>query len=563
MTDAMPDSVDPISLEVRRNKLEMIAEEMSANLIRSSYSPNIKERKDASCAVFTPDGELVAQADNVPGHLGAMPHSVRALIENFGKDNIEEGDTVINNMPYESGAGSHLPDITMVTPVFFDGTRVGYVANLAHHADIGGSHPGSFASDNKNIFQEGLQIPPVKLYEDGKIVDDVLDMMLSNVRTVEEREGDLRAQFAANETGRTHLKEQAEDRGIDTLHDDFTAILDYSETRTRNSIADLPDGTYGFSDTMDDDGRGTTDILIDADIRIDGNEITVDFSGTDEQVPGVINAPFSVTQATVYFVLRCTTDPGIPPNDGCYRPITVNAAPGSVVNPKKPAAVAGGIETEQRIADVLFGTLDKAGVKPVMAAANGSMSTITFGGRGPDGQQYTYYETLGGGYGARETKDGVHGIHAHLTNTLNTPVEVFEMSYPLRVEEYSLRADTGGAGQYQGGMGIRRDVRVLDHEAEFSLMGERRRSHPYGLAGGNPGATGEDYIYSENEWEQIDAKTTCELDPGDRVSIRTPGGGGYGNPEDRPKDKIHRDLADGRISQEYLRENYPHADGSK
>jgi len=560
MPENKSDVVDPLTLEVRRNQLEMVAEEMSANLIRASYSPNIKERKDASCAVFTPDGELVAQADNVPGHLGAMPHSVRKLLETFGRENISAGDTIITNMPYESGAGSHLPDITMVTPAMLDGRCIGYVGNLAHHADVGGSHAGSFASDNKSIFQEGIQIPPVKLYEDGEVVTDVLEMIRTNVRTVEEREGDLRAQYAANETGREHLIELAAEQGIDSLHGDFEAILDYSETRTRNAFEELPDGEFSFRDTMDDDGRGTRDILISAVVTVSGDEVEVNFSETDDQVSGVINAPFSVTLATVYFVLRCVTDSEIPPNDGCYRPISVTADSGSVVRPEKPAAVAGGIETEQRIADVLFGALESAGVEPTMAAATGSMSTITFGGEAPDGRQYTYYETIGGGYGARKMKDGVHGVHAHLTNTMNTPVEVFEMTYPLRVEEYSLRKNTGGAGRFQGGMGIKRDIRVLDHVTDFSLMGERRQSRPYGLVGGKPGASGDDYICSDGEQQKIEAKTTCELGPNDEVSIRTPGGGGYGNPGERPVEDIRRDFVEDRISREFIKEHYPHVE---
>lgn len=558
------DEIDPVSLEVLRNRLEMVAEEMSANLIRASYSPNIKERRDASCAIFDAEGRLIAQADNVPGHLGAMPHSVRRLIEEFGADAFEPGDTVINNMPYESGAGSHLPDVTMVTPVVVDGATLGYAANLAHHADVGGSTPGSFAADNKSIYQEGLQIPPVKLYEDDELVASTMDFVLTNVRTPTERRGDLRAQYGANRTGRRRLAELAEEWGAETLTAAFDALLNYSETRTRKSIRDLPAGTFSFSDTMDSDGRGTRDVTVAADVEIGEETVAVDLSRSDDQVPGVINAPFSVTRATVYYVFRCVTDSEIPPNDGCYRPITVEAPKGSVVRPQRPAAVAGGIETEQRIADVLLGALAAAGVEPSMAAANGSMSTITFGGESPeDGEPYTYYETIGGGYGARIDRDGVHGVHAHLTNTQNTPVEAFEMSYPLRVERYSLRQDTGGAGEYQGGMGIRRDVRVLDHVADFSLMSERRRSRPYGLDGGAEGAPGVDFLFSDGDRSRIDAKTTCELSPGDLISVRTPGGGGYRPPRSRSQAAIRRDLEEDRISREFVDEQYPHfEDGS-
>jgi N-methylhydantoinase B len=535
----------------------MIAEEMSANLIRASYSPNIKERKDASCAIFDAEGRLIAQADNVPGHLGAMPHSVRRLIEAFGTDEFRAGDTVVNNMPYGAGAGSHLPDVTMVTPIVFEGRTVGYAGNLAHHADVGGSTPGSFAADNKTIFQEGLQIPPVKLYEDDTLREEIMEFILTNVRTPEERRGDLRAQYGSNRTGRERLLELVEEWSVETIEAAFEALLDYSEARTRKSIRNLPDGEYSFADTMDGDGRETSDVQIAADVDISDGTITVDLSDSDEQVPGVINAPFSVTRATVYYVVRCVTDPEIPPNDGCYRPISVVAPEGSVVRPQRPAAVAGGIETEQRIADVLFGALESAGVRPVMAAANGSMSTVTFGGARPDDDSpYTYYETIGGGYGARTDRDGVHGVHAHLTNTQNTPIEAFEMSYPLRVERYALRQDTGGAGAYQGGMGIRRDIRVLDHVADFSLMSERRRSRPYGLAGGKKGSKGADFHVSNGERTRIDAKTTRELQPGDLVSVRTPGGGGYGPPEDRDEVAIRRDFDEDRISEAFIAEHY-------
>jgi N-methylhydantoinase B len=456
-----------------------------------------------------------------------MPHSVRQLIEAFGTDEFRAGDTVVNNMPYGAGAGSHLPDVTMVTPIVFEGQTVGYAGNLAHHADVGGSTPGSFAADNKTIFQEGLQIPPVKLYEDDTLREEIMEFILTNVRTPEERRGDLRAQYGSNRTGRERLLELVEEWSVETIEAAFEALLDYSEARTRKSIRDLPDGEYSFADTMDGDGRETNDVRIAADVDISDGTITVDLSDSDEQVPGVINAPFSVTRATVYYVVRCVTDPEIPPNDGCYRPISVVAPEGSVVRPQRPAAVAGGIETEQRIADVLFGALESAGVRPVMAAANGSMSTVTFGGARPDDDSpYTYYETIGGGYGARTDRDGVHGVHAHLTNTQNTPIEAFEMSYPLRVERYALRQDTGGAGTYQGGMGIRRDIRVLDHVADFSLMSERRRSRPYGLAGGKKGSKGADFHVSNGERTRIDAKTTRELQTGNLVSVRTPVGGG-------------------------------------
>lgn len=501
---------------------------------------------------------MLAQAENIPVHLGAMPHSVRAVVDALSLD---PGDTAIHNSPFSGGA--HLPDVTFVSPVFVDGERVAYVANRAHHADVGGGQAGSVAADATSIFGEGIQIPPVKLFAGGDVVDGILDLLLENVRTPAEREGDLRAQQAANETGRRRFTELVEKHGREVVTAVADRVLDYSERRMREEVRDLTDGTYEFRDVLDSDGAGATDVAIEVTVVVEGSGVDVDFAGSAAQVDGAVNAPLAVTTSATYYALRAVTDPSIPPNQGCYRPFSVSAFEGTVVNAEKPAAVVGGnLETSQRVVDVVLGAMAGAGVRPIAAAANGSMNNVTFGSAAPSLEApYTFYETIGGGYGARPERDGVDGIHAHMTNTRNTPVEALELAYPLRVERYGLRPDTGGAGRCRGGLGIRRDVRVLDHSAAFSLLADRRHSRPYGLDGGQPGATGDDRVVADGDERRLDAKTTLELDPGDLVSIRTPGGGGFGPPAERPVEAIERDLEQDRATPEGVADRYPHYDG--
>lgn len=549
--------VDPVTLEVLRNAFATVAEEMSANLIRTSYSPNIKERADASCAVFDAKGRMLAQAENIPVHLGAMPHSVRAVIQAV---DLGPGDTAIHNSPFSGGA--HLPDITFVSPVFVGGELVAYVANRAHHADVGGARAGSVAADATSIYGEGLQIPPVKLYVSGELVEGVFDLLVENVRTSEERAGDLRAQQAANETGRRRFGELIDKHGHRVVQAVTDRVLAYSEQRMREEVGNLADGTYEFIDVLDGDGTGREDIEIAATVTVNGSSVDVDFARSAEQVEGPVNAPIAVTTSATYYALRAVTDPDIPSNHGCYRPFSVSAPEGSVVNARSPAAVVGGnLETSQRVVDVVLGALASAGVRPITAAANGSMNNLTVGSTDHTVEPYTFYETIGGGYGARPERDGVDGIHAHMTNTQNTPVEALELTYPLRVERYEFRPDTGGAGRHRGGLGIRRDVRVLGHEAEVSLLGDRRRHQPYGLDGGKPGATGADRLIVDGEERSIDGKTTLNLADGDLVSVRTPGGGGFGPPAERSVDAIERDLRQDRTTVKHIAEEYPHYDG--
>ncbi|WP_226011386.1 hydantoinase B/oxoprolinase family protein [Halomicrobium salinisoli] len=551
--ESQGEPVDPVTLEVLRNAFESVAEEMSANLIRTSYSPNIKERADCSSAVFDADGRMLAQAENVPVHLGAMPHSVRTVIDAL---DLGPGDTAIHNSPFSGGA--HLPDITFVSPVFVDGDPVAYVANRAHHADVGGARAGSVAADATSVYGEGLQIPPVRLYEDGELRSGVFDLLLENVRTPEERAGDLRAQQAATETGRRRFAELVAEHGRETVDAVTDRVLDYGERRMRDAVADLPDGSYEFADILDGDGAGATDVEIRATVTVDGSAIDVDFAGSAEQVAGPINAPIAVTTSATYYALRAVTDPDVPPNHGAYRPFSVSAPEGTVVNARSPAAVVGGnLETSQRVVDVVLGAMAEGGIRPMAAAANGSMNNVTVGSTGDAADPYTFYETIGGGYGARPERDGVDGVHAHMTNTKNTPVEALELSYPLRVERYELRPDTGGAGRQRGGLGIRRDVRVLDHDASVSLLADRRRNRPYGLDGGEPGAPGDDRVVEGGQERSIEGMTALDLSPGDLLSVRTPGGGGFGPPEERSVEAIERDLEQDRVTPEHVAERYP------
>jgi N-methylhydantoinase B len=550
------DGVDPVTLEVTRNACIAISEEMNATLIRTGYSPNIKERRDCSCALFDADAEMISQAENMPVHLGAMPFSVAAAIDRYPPETLDPGDAILLNDPFYGGA--HLPDLTLVTPVFQDGDIIAFAANRAHHADVGGSRAGSVAADSTEIYQEGLRIPPVKLFEGGEPNEGLFDMILSNVRTPDERRGDLRAQEAANETGRRRVTELVEKYGRGQLTAMLEEIKDYSERRMRAEITDLPDGTYTYDDVLDDDGRGNEALAIRAAVTIDGDHVSVDFSGSADQTAGAINAVFAVTASATYYAVRCVTDPDIPPNHGCYRPIDIEAPDGTIVNPEPPAAVVGGnLETSQRVTDVVLGALSKAVPDRVTAAGQGTMNNVTFGGTDPrDGTPYAFYETQAGGFGGRRGKDGMDGVHVHMSNTMNTPAEVLETAYPLRVTRYEYRPDTGGAGEFRGGLGLRRDIQVRDHEATFSLLAERHRSQPYGLSGGDPGSTGGAVLNPDDDPEELAPKSTHELPPGSVVSVRTPGGGGYGDSSDRDAGALARDLRLGKITPERLRSVY-------
>ncbi len=521
--------MDPITLEVVRNQLTGIAEEAGAALRATAYSPNIKERVDASTALFGPDGQMVAQAAHIPVHLGSMPASVVAALEAF--DDLAPGDQVLLSDPY--AGGTHLPDWTLVAPIHdAHGRLLGYAANRAHHADVGGSAPGSMPAGATEVFAEGLRIPPVRVYRDDVEDRDVLALLLANSRTPDERVGDLRAQAGSNRLAARRLREVATDLGPDALADAMAGVLDHAERLVRSALAALPDGRWTATDHLESDGAGAVDIPITVTVTVDGDRLICDLTGSSDQTRGSVNAPRAVTVSACLYALRTVTDPGIPANDGAARPLEVLTRPGSVVDPIAPAAVsAGNVETSQRIVDVLFAALAQAVPGRVPAASQGTMNNVLIGGADPrTGAAFSYYETLAGGQGARPDRDGMSGVHTHMTNTKNTPIEAFEAAYPLRVVEYRLRDGSGGEGHARGGDGIRRVLEVLTDDATVSLITERRRLSPPGLAGGADGAPGRNLLQRGGATEELPAKTTFRAKHGDRVVIETPGGAGHGAP---------------------------------
>jgi N-methylhydantoinase B len=529
----MTDQIDAITLEVLRNQLEGIAEEMGQVLIRGAYSPNIKERQDCSTALFDADGRLVAQAEHIPVHLGAMPEAVEAVLDR----DPEPGDVFAVNDPF--AGGTHLPDVTLVSAMERNGEIIGFAVSRAHHADVGGMTPGSMPAGAREIYQEGLRIPPTRLVDAGERNEEVFDLLLANVRNPTERRADLRAQLAANERAERRLGDLIDEHGFELVVRSFDAVIEYSRERITAEIESLPDGVYEAEDALEGDGITETEIPIVAGVTIDGDELTVDFAGTGAQVDGNLNAPRAVAKSAVYFVVRCVTDPEIPPNAGCYAPITVDAPEGSVLNPTPPAAVVGGnVETSQRVTDVTLAAFGAAAPERVPAASQGTMNNLTIGGR--DGS-FAYYETIGGGFGGRAAKDGMDGVQVGMTNTLNTPIESLEAEYPLFVERYAFRPGSGGDGRFRGGLGLERTVRT-EVEATVSLLTERRRFAPQGIDGGGPGATGENLI----DGEAVGAKTTVDVPADTTITVRTPGGGGHGDPIERDPEAIEADLADGK-----------------
>ena len=512
-----------------------IAEEMGVTLGRAAYSPNIKERKDFSCAAFDAEGRMVAQAAHIPVHLGAMPLSVEAAFEHATP--FRPGDVVLLNDPF--AGGTHLPDLTLVTPVFASQGRLfGFLASRAHHADVGGMTPGSLPLSTE-IYQEGIRIPPVKLYDAGQLNKALLQTVLANVRTPLEREGDLRAQCAAHETGSSRMIESADRFGVATLHRHMADLLTYGESLMRATLARIPDGTYRFQDVLDGDGVHDRPLAIRVRLSVRNGMAHVDFDGTDPASAGCMNAVPAVTMAAVRYCFLCLlvtpsrlhTDPvSSPPiNAGSFAPIRISLPENSLVNAALPHAVAGGnVETSQRIVDVVFGALSKALPDLIPAASQGTMNNLTLGGRRPgDGRPFAYYETIAGGMGARPGADGLNAVHTHMTNTLNTPIEALEFSFPFRVERYEIRAKPGGAGRWHGGKGVRRDVRVLC-DASGALLTDRRTSCPYGLCGGEDGPPGSNVMIRDGKTIRLPSKCGLQLQAGDVISIRTPGGGGYG-----------------------------------
>jgi N-methylhydantoinase B len=515
--------MDAIELEIFKGLLSAIPEEMGIALRRSSFSANIKERLDFSCALFDSQSRMIAQAAHIPVHLGAMPLSVQACREEL---EFQPGDVAILNDPFRGG--THLPDITLVSPIFLDGDLLGFAANRAHHADVGGIAPGSMPIST-DVHQEGILIPPSKLVISGELNDELWTRIMSAVRTPTERAGDLNAQLAANSIGVQRILELMQRYSPLVIHEAVKELLEYSERLTRELLTELPVGTYQFSDQMDDDGVSSDPALITVAITIDSGKAQVDFAGTSEQRRGSINAVYSIALSAVYYVFRCLLSSDVPSNSGSMEPIEVLAPEGSLVNASSPAAVAGGnVETSQRIVDVLLGALSQVFSDRIPAASQGTMNNLTIGGWDPQRERpFAYYETIAGGAGATPQRAGASAIHTHMTNTLNTPIEAIEYEYPFLMKGYSVRSNSGGAGRYVGGDGIVREIELLS-DAEVTILSDRRRFAPYGLGGGHEGKAGRNLLLGDEEWEELPGKSNRKLTRGDRIRIETPGGGGHG-----------------------------------
>ncbi len=556
--------IDPITLEILHNGLRSVTDESYIAITKAAYSTNIKERRDHSTAIMDVRGRLIVQAENsLPIHLASMLGLMECLLAKYPPETIHEGDIFVANDPYQAG-GTHLPDVNLAMPVFTEGNLLGFVCNLAHHADIGGMAPGSMAGGMSEIYQEGLRIPVVKLFSRGELVRDLFDILLLNVRVPEERRGDYYAQIAACRLGARRLDELLQRHGAERLNVAFETILDLTENRIRAAIAEIPDGTYRFEDVLDNDGMGTDDIAIRVTVEIAGDAARFDFAGTGPQVRGNINVTLNATQSAVYYTLKGMLDPDIPNNHGLIRSVEITAPEGTIVNARFPAAVAGRANTTQRIVDVLIGALAQALPERAVGAANGANTTAVFFGDDPSGGgSYLYLETLGGGFGGRASKDGKDGVQVHITNTSNLPVEAIEMEYPLMVESYGLIEDSGGAGTHRGGMGLRRVIRPVGHEAVFSGMGERFRHQPWGIFGGGPGATGRFALRDAdgNETALDDKPSGVRFGPSEAIVMETPGAGGYGPPEARTAEALAADRRGGKFTDEYLARHYPGAAG--
>ena len=512
-------------LEVFRNLFVSIAEEMGAVLRRTAFSANIKERRDYSCAVYDARGETIAMGDHMPVHLGAMPLSVRHVLAAFQPG---PGDVIIVNDPFRGG--THLPDITAVSGVFPRGSKAAefHVANRAHHADVGGMSAGSMPLA-REIYQEGIRIPPVVLLRGGKVQSDVMNLILANVRTPGEREGDLLAQTMANRRGAERLCEMVARYGAVRTRKNAAELLNYSERVTREMLRGIPDGKYSFEDFLDNDGVSRTPVRIAVCVRIRGDAAEVDFTGSSAQVAGPVNANYAIATAAAMYCFRCLMGTDVPYNAGLLRPIRVIAPERSVVNAGLPAAMAAGnVETSQRITDTILGALAKALPDRIPAASSGTMNNLSFGGWDTRrGRAFSYYETIAGGMGASARGEGRSAVHTHMTNSWNTPVEAFEHDYPVTVRAYRIRSGSGGKGEHAGGDGIVRELRFLE-ETDVTILSDRRERGPYGLAGGKNGKTGRNTLTTNGKTIELPAKTRVTVPGGSVLGISTPGGGGFG-----------------------------------
>lgn len=553
---------DPVTAEVIRHALTAAAREMGATLRKTSSSPIFNEGNDYSCAIFDARGQLVTHGEFLPIHLGSLSFSVAAVRDAFARaDELVEGDTVVMNDPYLGG--SHLPDVTMVTPIFCDGRPIAYAANRAHHLDVGGAVPGSFYPQARDHMQEGLRIAPVKLFEAGARDERLLELILANTRLPEQMRIDLESQVSANRTAIERVRQIARRHGPTTTEVALASILDYSERRMRAVIEAWPDGEYTASDQLDNDGIVDRPVTVRVTLRVRGGAVEVDFAGTDPQTQGPLNSVLGYTYSGVYMALQAAADPDIPPNAGCYRPISISAPEGSLVHPCFPAPCTGGNETVFVICDAMFRALAQVAGAHTMACDQGSSNNLLISGRDPrDGKPYVLYEYPEGGWGANAERDGLSAVYAIAGNTWNVPVEVVERRFPVRVERYELRPDSGGPGRHRGGLGVRRDHRIVRHDAEVSVLGDRVRVPPWGLDGGGEGdpagyallpANGEPRPLAPDFGSKV---TSAPVRDGDVVVQLTAGGGGWGDPRARERSDVLRDVRLGYVSAEAAARDY-------
>ena len=544
-------------LEIFRHSLESVVEEMGATLQRTAYSTNIKIRRDHTCALFDSELRHVAQHDLAPQHIGSLvsvvPRNVRQLREE-GKE-LDPGDGILINDPYRGAV--HLPDVMLISPVFHEAEIVGYAANSAHHVDIGGGTPGGIPNDSTELYGEGMIIPGVHAVEDWEYRDPVLSFLLRNVREHEMRRGDYQAQLAANHIGEGRYSDLCDRYGLSRVEDSLDELLDYTERRVRAAIEELPDGTYAAADEMDGDGVVDEPVTLELAIEIEGDELTIDYTGTAEQNRGPLNCTPAMAFAGAMSVVMAFVGEDLPKNDGFYRPIETVTPEGTMVNPTDNAPVAAGWEIAMRAGDLVAKALADAVPEETIAATKGVVMNIAFGGRDPrDDDRYVYYETVAGGYGARSERDGMDAVQTHFQNTPNSPIEELESEVPVYIRRYELIGDSEGAGRQRGGLGVRRDYEFYGEEATFSLLTDRTKSAPWGLFGGESASPSRFLFDPDGDAEPLSSKSTTELDPGDVVSVRTPGGGGYGPPTERDPEAVLADVRDGKVSVEKAREAY-------
>ena len=551
--------IDPVSLEVMRNALMSISDEMSAALVRTAYSTNIKDRRDASCAIYMANGDVVAQSEiGTPLHLGVMPAVVRTVLKRFPVTSLKPGDGVIYNNPYPEGPG-HLNDVTLVSPVFVEGEPVALVANQAHHVDVGGTAPGSMPFGVTEIFQVGLQIPPVRIIKERAVDEEIMSLVRENVRTKVEFKGDLMAQHAANNVGEQRLTDLFKKYGTEGVLAHMREIMDYSERRMRAGIQRIKDGTYSFEDYIEGDSISQEWIKIKVRVTISGDEVTADFTGTSPEVKGPMNCRKASTEACFFYVIKSIADPGVPPNAGSYRPIHVVAPEGSLVNSRYPRSVVhSNIITTHRIVDCLMGALLQAIPERGMAAHHGTQNLLIIGGfNSRTGRLFNYVETYGGGQGALYCQDGMDGVHSHMTNTRNAPVEVIEATYPLVVRRYGLVSDSEGPGRFRGGMGMFREISFLEDDCTLTMSSDRNEIRPWGVFGGKPAAPAScRLVDSKGDDLKIGSKATMKVRKGDTMTTVTSGGGGWGNPYERDPGRVRFDVIEGLVSPERAKTEY-------